>query len=127
MRAIAIFALMIAVLSGCGLIQRKQALDDYNAKIAANQSEYQNGQILLSEKLRRDYLAGLQYKQINAIEAKCTHSYIYLAQRYERGMITEQRFNDRRDSLELACAKSYATGDITPASMWIIGDVYSNK
>lgn len=127
MKAIIAAIIFAAALSGCATIRNNQAADAYQGAIAANQTEYQNGQILLSEKLRRDYLAGIQYGQINKIEAGCTQSYMYLAQKYERGTITEQRFNDRRDGLEMACSRAYASGDESPVSMWRVMGVYSGE
>lgn len=125
MKSITAAIIILASLGGCSSMRNNQAADAYQGAITANQTEYENGQILLSEKLRRDYLAGVQYRQLNKIEAGCTQSYMYLAQKYERGTITEQRFNDRRDSLEMACSRAYASGDESPVSMWRVMGVYS--
>lgn len=109
---------MVVLLSGCSSIRQNQAADAYNAQMASIASEYGNGQIPLSEKLRHDYLAGVKYGQINKIEASCTERYMYLAKHYEQGMMTEQRFNDWRDSLEMACNDAYATGNYSPVASW---------
>lgn len=118
MKRIVAAALSVALLAGCSTIRQNQAADAYNAKMASNASEYGNGQIPLSEKLRRDYIAGVQYGQINKIEASCTERYMYLAKHYEQGLMTEQRFNDWRDSLEMACGNAYATGSYSPVAAW---------
>ena len=117
MRAIILF-LAVTFIVGCSTIRANQMTDAYNAKMAANATEYGNGQILLSEKLRRDYLAGIQFGQINKIEAACTESYMWLARDLERGTISESRFNDKRDSLEMACAEAYASGRYAPVDAW---------
>lgn len=126
MKRIYIFFVTIAVLAGCSMLRKNQEAAAYQAVMASNQTEYENGQILLSEKLRRDYLAGVQYKQINRIEASCTQLYMNLAKAVENGKLSEQRFNDKRDRLEMACQKAYSTNDYMPVSSWITGDVYSS-
>lgn len=118
MKRIAVAILSVALLVGCSTIRQSQAADAYNAQMASNASEYGNGQIKLSEKLRRDYLAGVQYGQINKIEASCTERYMTLAKHYEQGLMTEQRFNDWRDSLEMACSNAYASGNYSPVASW---------
>lgn len=121
MKTAAVFVLAVLLLSGCSMLRYKQAADAYNAKMAANQTEYENGQILLSEKLRRDYLAGVQYGQINKIEAACTQSYMWLARDLERNEINDHVFNDKRNTLEMACSMSYATGDYSHVDVWRTG------
>lgn len=118
MKAVGGVILALLLLSGCSTIRNYQAADAYNTQTASNASEYGNGQIPLSEKLRRDHIAGIQYGQINEIEAFCIERYMYLAKHYEQGIMTEARFNDWRDTLEMACSQSYSTGDLTPAKSW---------
>lgn len=127
MKALGGVILALLLLSGCSTIRNYQAADAYNAQMASNVTEYENGQIPLSEKLRRDYLAGMQYGQINKAEASCLSSYSNLAMKYERGRISEQRFNDRRNSLEVACTKAYFNGNDAPISMWIVAGAYSGE
>lgn len=120
MKTIAI-VLTVALASGCASIQQDKLADAYAMRMASNATEYGNGQIPLSEKLKRDYLAGVQYGQINQIEAACTEAYMWLAQDVERGAITEARFNERRDSLEMTCSKAYVSNQYAPVDMWRIG------
>lgn len=100
----------IVLLSGCSLVNHKQELDAYNARLSANQMDYVNGKIPLSEKLRRDYVVTLQYRQMNKIESECTRNEINLARSFERGSISEQVFTDQRESLIKACAQAEASG-----------------
>jgi hypothetical protein len=121
-------AIVVALLvGGCSTIQEYQANSQYNARLAANQTEFENGQIPLSEKLRRDYIAGIQYKRINKIEAACTETYMWLAQDVEQGKITDARFNARRDSLEMTCNMAYATNQYAPVDSWRLGYLYSRN
>lgn len=121
----AIVAALLVV--GCSTIQEYQANSQYNARLVANQTEFENGLIKLSEKLRRDYIAGIQYKRINKIEAACTETYMWLAQDVEQGKITDVRFNERRDSLEMTCNRAYSTNKYAPVDSWRIGYLYSRN
>lgn len=114
-------ALILAVaLSGCASTNDRMA-DAYAMRMASNATEYGNGQIPLSEKLKRDYLAGVQYGQINKIEAACTEAYMWLAQDVEQGRIGEDRFNERRDSLEMTCTNAYVSDRYAPVDSWRAG------
>lgn len=121
MKRIVAAVLSVALLAGCSTIRQNQAADAYNAKMASNASEYGNGQIPLSEKLRRDYIAGVQYGQINKIEASCIQAYMWIAKDFEKNYISEDVFNDKLDSLEVACSHSYATGNYIHVDVWRTG------
>jgi len=104
-------ALIAILLAGCSSLAQQRAEDDYNAKMAANASEYGNGQILLSEKIRRDTMVGVGYNKLSRIEISCSRKFMYLAQQLESGKMSEEVFYKKVNALELDCSVAQATGN----------------
>ena len=113
-------ALIVILLAGCGSLAQQRAEDDYNAKMAANASEFGNGQIPLSEKVRRDTMVSIQYNKLNTIEIACSRKLMNLAQKHESGKIDDDTFANRFNALELDCSHAYATGN----SLVLLGKDY---